>query len=236
MYSKQCDQCGDPFVATVSNRRRCSLECDRAARRALDAKRKPYSAERICERPDCRSAYTATFPQSRFCCRSCAATVNNRRYPKRVRREASPCPACGESIKSPQNRYCDRRCYLVAKRGRAHLVDWIEGRTSASGGTGGLLDSARQYLIEEAGEKCTQCGWCTPNPKLGRPILTVDHIDGDWRNNLKSNLRVLCYNCHTLTETFCRLNDKSPGGMRFYISPKLILRAQELAVADTEAA
>jgi hypothetical protein len=92
---------------------------------------------------------------------------------------------------------------------------------------GALLESARQYLVEEAGHRCTQCGWCVPNPKLGRPILAVDHIDGDWTNNFKSNLQVLCYNCHTLTETFCRLNDKSPVGSRLPMSATAIVNAYE---------
>lgn len=39
--------------------------------------------------------------------------------------------------------------------------------------------------------------WC------GKPItLQVDHIDGDNINNVLSNLRFLCANCHTQTETF----------------------------------
>lgn len=32
--------------------------------------------------------------------------------------------------------------------------------------------------------------------------LTVDHIDGTWDNNEVTNLRYLCPNCHSQTETF----------------------------------
>lgn len=32
--------------------------------------------------------------------------------------------------------------------------------------------------------------------------LEVDHIDGDWKNNLPENLRFLCPNCHTQTENY----------------------------------
>jgi len=37
-------------------------------------------------------------------------------------------------------------------------------------------------------------------------VLPVDHIDGDWSNNNLDNLRFLCPNCHSQTETFGRRN------------------------------
>lgn len=33
-------------------------------------------------------------------------------------------------------------------------------------------------------------------------LLNIDHIDGNWKNNLITNLRFLCPNCHSQTETF----------------------------------
>ncbi|MBQ0888131.1 HNH endonuclease [Streptomyces sp. RM72] len=50
-------------------------------------------------------------------------------------------------------------------------------------------------------ERCALCGneavW------LGEPLpLEVDHIDGDWRNNRIENLRMLCPNCHSATDTY----------------------------------
>ncbi|MEU9354513.1 HNH endonuclease [Streptomyces griseoloalbus] len=50
---------------------------------------------------------------------------------------------------------------------------------------------------------CDSCGNTGQWP--GRPItLQIDHVNGDWRDNRRENLRCLCPNCHALTETWCR--------------------------------
>ncbi len=49
-------------------------------------------------------------------------------------------------------------------------------------------------------KKCENCGnteW------LGQPIpLELDHVNGDKRDNSIENLRILCPNCHAMTETY----------------------------------
>lgn len=50
-------------------------------------------------------------------------------------------------------------------------------------------------------EQCAMCG--TEPLWRGHPLpLEVDHIDGDWRNNRIENLRLLCPNCHSTTDTY----------------------------------
>lgn len=53
---------------------------------------------------------------------------------------------------------------------------------------------------------CAICG--NTGEWLGTALtLQLDHIDGDNTNNELDNLRYLCPNCHSQTETFCNKNN-----------------------------
>lgn len=58
----------------------------------------------------------------------------------------------------------------------------------------------KPYLVKERGHKCESCSlleW------QSQPIpLEIHHIDGDKTNNDKSNLQLLCPNCHALTDNW----------------------------------
>ncbi len=58
----------------------------------------------------------------------------------------------------------------------------------------------KQRLLQEHGLRCEICGiaeWC------GKPApIELDHIDGNTEHNEKTNLRLLCANCHAQTPTY----------------------------------
>lgn len=65
----------------------------------------------------------------------------------------------------------------------------------------------KERLIKEGIMKyeCECCGNCGEwNGK--KLVLHLDHKDGNGNNNKKENLRFLCPNCHSQTETYSRNN------------------------------
>ena len=88
------------------------------------------------------------------------------------------------------------------------------GEVDGGDKSGELRKTFRKCLLNVANNECTECGWGVPNPVTGEVILTIDHIDGNWKNNAIENLKVLCYNCHTLTPTFGSLNKGKGIGPR----------------------
>ncbi|WP_018549644.1 HNH endonuclease signature motif containing protein [Streptomyces sp. LaPpAH-108] len=62
-------------------------------------------------------------------------------------------------------------------------------------------------------EQCALCG--TEAVWRGRPLpLEVDHVDGDWRDSRIENLRFLCPNCHSTTDSYRgRGKGRAEGGV-----------------------
>jgi hypothetical protein len=61
-----------------------------------------------------------------------------------------------------------------------------------------------------------ECSICGLTEWLGQKIiLEVDHVDGDRGNNTLDNLRLLCPNCHSQTDTFRSKNIKTKTCLNF---------------------
>lgn len=68
----------------------------------------------------------------------------------------------------------------------------------------------KEGLLEKVCSGCRQVKWLNPfTEEIVDIPLALDHINGDRFDNRIDNLRLLCYNCHGLTDTFCGKNKKS---------------------------
>lgn len=69
------------------------------------------------------------------------------------------------------------------------------------------LDLKRKRISFEQDHKCLECS--IPNEWNGKPLtFHVDHISGDRSDNSRENLRMLCPNCHSQTETYGSKNQR----------------------------
>lgn len=60
--------------------------------------------------------------------------------------------------------------------------------------------SLKKDIIKEIGHICQSCNL---SEWLGKPItLELEHIDGNNMNDCRSNLKILCPNCHSQTDTW----------------------------------
>lgn len=97
--------------------------------------------------------------------------------------------------RSKVNKFCDNTCQGLYKWEKETKPRIEAGRERSDPST------YKRYLKETRGDYCEECGQTSIHNK--KPLmLQLDHIDGDSDNNLISNLRLLCPNCHSQTDNF----------------------------------
>lgn len=160
----------------------------------------------------------------KYCSSSCAAKINNSLFPKRISsflyQDSSShkntilfkkkCKNCdNELIRQNSSYFCSQICHKDFQY-KENLNQWRdEGFLGYTGKTIQLKKFIRRFLLEEANNKCSKCGWGEINEITQKAPLEINHIDGNAKNCIKDNLEVLCPNCHSLTHNFRNLNKNS---------------------------
>lgn len=127
----------------------------------------------------CKIILSYKHRKNKFCSHKCAASFCNssRKLKRRL------CRVCQKPVNRPALKRCSA-CYLVSKDFALLKCD----------------GARKKSLIKEYGVKCQICSnthW------MGSHIpIEMDHIDGNYTNNIKENLRLICPNCHAQTLTY----------------------------------
>lgn len=135
-------------------------------------------------------------------CKSCSYKTNRRVGSKKV------CINCGNDLNAGK-KYCSHTCQHEYQFNEK-INKWKNGELSGHHNTDtySIAKWLRKYLLKKYNYKCGNCGFEGYNPD-GNTILEVDHIDGNASNNKEENLRVLCPNCHAMTDNFRARNKSS---------------------------
>ena len=88
------------------------------------------------------------------------------------------------------------------------LEKWKKGEVNGNIGINvrNFSGHLKVYLRKKFNNECSECGWKKKHPITGVVPLEIDHIDGNSENNVESNLRLMCPNCHALTPFYKNMN------------------------------
>lgn len=103
---------------------------------------------------------------------------------------------------SKKNLYCSIACQNV-ERTQSIIANWLGGGDKSIWKYS-IPAWAKKYLIDTRGHQCEICkGTSWMNNSIP---LEVDHISGDHQDNRLENLRLICPNCHSQTDTYKNKN------------------------------
>jgi hypothetical protein len=153
--------------------------------------------ENPCKCINCEKTLDYDSRAKKFCNQSCAATYNNKKREKKS--VLKHCKQCGKEkriyniYKQGSGKFCSHLCQREYEFQTITLPKFYCGEVSNRG-------TLRRILLKLEGEKCSCCEIKEWNNK--KIVFEVDHINGNSNNDLPSNLRLLCPNCHSQTKTF----------------------------------
>lgn len=107
-------------------------------------------------------------------------------------------PLCSNLTK---NKFCSPKCFGENKS-ETLLQSYLNGEWNGGTSTGLISHTIKAYILKRDNYSCVKCGFNTCHPDDDKPVVEVNHIDGNSSNHKESNLETLCPNCHSLTSNY----------------------------------
>ena len=211
-----CQKCGKIFTKTKREIQKnsgkpfkcCSLDCARKINDFGDIE--VICAECGKKKTIKLSEYNKSENKIFFCNSSCAAKYNNRKYPKRHKKQNDNCPICGGKKKRGSRlckKCCDKEKYTIIDKELGYYIGYGENRKKyISSKCQEIRRNAKRVLTEDT-DREKVCEYCK-NHEFDE-ILEVHHIkaiaDFDEHTKIsvindKKNLVWLCPNHHAMLE------------------------------------
>lgn len=157
---------------------------------------------------ECRSSknYSEEYKQSRKDYRQTEKYKQKRKEngDKYITLSDSKCLSCGEKIFYNKYRqkglFCDTQCSANYKTDQ-YITKWLAGEID--GLTNAKATNTSSYIKTYMKKNYKHCEICGLDKWNNLPIpLEMDHIDGNALNNNRTNLRMICPNCHNQTDNY----------------------------------
>lgn len=181
---------------------------------------------------NCEVEHDGEYGSGRFCSSKCARAFSTKSKRSEINEKVSKtltkgewngiknkqrvyeCINCGSMLSDTAKKYCCNKCQHDHKK-TEFINKWKSGAIDGSTFNGNSTSTyIRNYLLEQNEYACSLCGWDKKNPYSQTSPLVLDHIDGDSSNNKPENLRIICPNCDSLTNTYKALN--KGNGRRYW--------------------
>lgn len=225
-----CENCKINFKPGPGSKGRfCSVKCTNIAHQIYTkdqgSKLRAENVNQYLRSPNhclhCKQLLSYDKRSNKFCDSSCAASYNNQlRSPIRGDKPIEVKPKKNGQFKIDPEIRKQRAKNAVMVRNR--LRDEASKERIRAGDWITLSNRERRLrILHEQNFKCSECGieqsW--NNKKLK---FDLDHINGDRFNNSRENLRFLCPNCHSQTDTYKTKNHRGKLGKPVYTDIDII--------------
>ena len=194
----RCKYCETEFEHGHATQKYCSLGCankQSAITSRMKARARYLEKPNLCLNCDGIIPYEKTNDNTMYCSHSCSATATNKK-----RKAIKHCRHCQTILENNDRTYCSHSC----KWSYEHPV-MLEKIRKGEIVTGTTI---KAHLFRERGHRCQIC---EGTEWQGKDIpLELDHINGNAGDNRGHNLRLICPNCHSQTDTF-RGKNKGKG-------------------------